>query len=229
MRCLMGRDGRCRALIVALVAGAGACGGGGGGGGPVDAGADEAVTDDVGDDDANDDVSAEDVPAAVCAPASGEITNATCNDVVASGPCVAPVMVDDNAPGPEGGALVAGTYDLDAQIVYTSPGGPTGSAGDPVQQTFVLAGDGSNWSLDEATLRAGVAARRASALTVTGAFMQLRATTTCPDPGAGVGGSGGADGGVPASTLYYTAGDGMLVVYHVGASGPVEADIYRVR
>ena len=59
--------------------------------------------------------------------------------------------------------------------------------------------------------------------------MQLRATATCPDPGAGDGGSGGADGGVPASTLYYTAGDGMLVVYHVGASGPVEADIYRVR
>jgi hypothetical protein len=125
-------------LIAALVAGVGTCGGGAGGG-PVDAGTDEAVTDDAGDDDANDDVSAEDVPAAVCAPASGEITNATCNDVVASGPCVAPVMVDDNAPGPEGGALVAGTYDLDAQIVYTSPGGPTGSAGDPVQQTFVLA------------------------------------------------------------------------------------------
>ena len=35
--------------------------------------------------------------------------------------------------------------------------------------------------------------------------------------------------GDPASTLYYTAGDGMLVVYHVGASGPVEADTYRVR
>src|SRR5262245_20361029 len=102
MRRFLGRDGRCRALIAALFLAGGACSGGGAGG-PSEAGADEAIDGGDGEEDAID----IDVPPPVCPAATGEIVSATCNDLTAGDVCVAPLMVDENAPGPAGGALVA--------------------------------------------------------------------------------------------------------------------------
>src|SRR6185503_7176106 len=99
-------------------------------------------------------------------PAVGDVGNGACNDVVASGLCVAPVMIDDNAPGPLGGPLAEGSYDLTARVVYTNPGGAAGPAGEPLAQTIVLSGAGASWSMQEATLSAAAASRRTTALAV---------------------------------------------------------------
>jgi len=163
----------------------------------------------------------DDVPPAACPGATGEVDNAVCNDVAASGPCVAPVMLDDSAPGPLGGPLAEGAYDLAARVVYTNPGGATGPAGEPLARTIVLTGAEASWSMQEATL-AAAASRRTTTLVVAGPSMQLRATATCPadgDPSAGTG----------TATLYYTAADATLILYQLGATGPIQADTYTRR
>jgi hypothetical protein len=225
MRRFLGRDGRRSALIavVAVAAAAGACGNSGGGAAPIDAG-DDSTGDDV-DPDAND----IDVPPPVCATATGDVVNASCNDVTAAGPCVGPVMVADNSSAPAGGTLVAGTFDLVDRTIYTNPGGATGSAGDPLQQTIVLAGAGASWTMDEAVLTAGTAERGTLALVPGSSLGQLRATGTCPaDPGDA--GTGAPDAGAGATmSIFYTAADGMLILYRFGATGPVQADTYMMR
>src|SRR5262245_62098302 len=113
MRHNLGRVGRAHALTAAAVAGLGLLAGAGGcrskdaspntGG---DAGVE--VEPEVGDDfDA-----APDWAPPVCPAAGGDVQNAACNDQSAAGPCVDQIQIDDNVPGPEGGTIVAGTYDL---------------------------------------------------------------------------------------------------------------------
>ena len=226
MRDILARDGRRLALIAALLAAGGACGGSDGAG-RDDAGGIAAIDAPAGDggddggDDPGEDAGAVDLPPpAVCPAAAGETTNASCNDVVATGPCVSPVMVDDNAPGPEGGTLVAGTYDLSARIVYTNPGGATGPAGEPLAETIVLSGAGTTWTIEVADLSAASASRRTLSLTLVGSNGQTRATATCPVP---------EPANANAGPLYYTAADGTLVIYHLGANGPIQADTYTAR
>jgi hypothetical protein len=225
MRRFLGRDGRRFALIVALTVAGGACGGGGGGGGPGDASADEAIDGGDGEEDAID----MDVPPPVCPVATGEIVNAACNELTAGDVCVAPLMVEENAPGPAGGALVDGTYDLTERIVYTNPGGATGSAGEPLAQTIVLAAAKNGWSMDDATLSAATASRHTMSLTTAGVAMQLRATPTCPSADSTDAGTGGADAGASGAIIYYTATDGTLSLYYFRSSGPIQADTYTLR
>jgi hypothetical protein len=227
----MGRDRRCLALIAALtLATDGACGGGG-----SDAPADAAGLEGAAGDDVADEPIEDDVPPTVCPASAGEIDNAACNDVVANGPCVGPVMIDDNAPGPQGGDLVPGTYDLSERIVYTSAGGATGPAGDPLRQTIVLTGSAASFALAEATASAIGAQRRTVALAVNGTFMQLRASVTCPSADPSDGGTAADAGGAPdaatagTTTLYYTASGETLTIYQVAASGPIQADTYSAR
>ena len=101
-------------------------------------------------------------------PALGEPANAACNDVVATGPCVAPVVIDSEPPATAGGALVAGTYDLTERILFTYAGGAAGPAGEPLAQTIVLSGSGTDWSLDVANLSAAAASRQTMAVTLVG-------------------------------------------------------------
>ncbi len=107
-------------------------------------------------------------------------------------------MIDSEPPATAGGALVAGTYDLTERILFTYAGGATGPAGEPLAQTILLSGSGTDWSLDLADLSAATASRQSMAVTLVGSGGQLRATATCPGPGA----DGGADaGGTGATTL----------------------------
>jgi hypothetical protein len=230
MRDVVGRDGRCRALIIAVIVAGGACGGGGASA-PIDAatgGNDGGALDDDANDDPNEDATAADIPAAACPPALGEPANAACNDVVATGPCVAPVMIDSEPPATAGGALVAGTYDLTERILFTYAGGATGPAGEPLAQTIVVSGSGTDWSLNLADLSAATASRQTMAVTLIGSGGQLRATATCP--GSGADADAGADAGGPVPmTLYFTAADRMLTLHHFASSGPVRSDTYVMR
>ena len=234
MRDVVGRDRRCRALIVAVIVAGGGCGGGGASA-PIDAATGDndggALDDDANDDandDPNDDASAADIPPAVCPAALGEPANAACNDVVATGPCVAPVMIDSEPPVTAGGALVAGTYDLTERILFTYAGGATGPAGEPLAQTIVLSGSGTDWSLNLADLSAATASRQTMAVTLVGSGGLLRATATCP--GSGADADAGADaGGAGPMTLYFTTADRMLTLHHFASSGPVRSDTYVMR
>jgi hypothetical protein len=228
MRDLVGRDGRCRALIVAVVVAGAACGGDARV--PIDAatgGNDGGALEDDADDNANDDAIAADTTLPVCPAALGEPANAGCNDVVATGPCVAPVMIDSEPPATAGGALVAGTYDLTERILFTYAGGATGPAGEPLAQTIVVSGSGTDWSLNLADLSAAAANRETMAVTLVGSGGQLRATATCP-------GSSGADGGADAAgadptIFYFTAADRTLTLHRFASSGPVRSDTYVMR
>ena len=228
MRDVVGRDGRCRALIVAAIVAGGACGGGGTGA-PIDAAKsddDDGALGDDADDNGNDDATGADVPPPLCPAALGEPANAACNDVVATGPCVAPVMLDSEPPATAGGALVAGTYDLTERILFTYAGGTTGPAGEPLAQTIVLSGAGTDWSLDFADLSAATASRQTMALTLVGSGGQMRATATCPDSGA----DAGADaGGAGPTIFYFTAAERTLTLHRFASSGPVRSDTYVMR
>ena len=228
MRDVVGRDGRCRALIVAAIVAGGACGGGGTGA-PIDAATgddDDGALGDDADDNGNDDANGADGPPPVCPAALGEPANAACNDVVAAGPCVAPVMIDSEPPATAGGALVAGTYDLTERILFTYAGGATGPAGEPLAQTVVLSGSGTDWSMDLADLSAATASRQTMAVTLVGSGGQLRATTTCPGSGA----DAGADAGAASPTiLYFTVADRALTLHRFASSGPVRSDTYVMR
>jgi hypothetical protein len=228
MRDVVGRDGRCRALIVAAIVAGGACGGGAASA-PIDAATvdnDGGALDDDARADPDDDANTADVPPPVCPAAVGEPANAGCNDVVASGPCVAPVMIDSEPPATGGGALVAGTYDLTERILFTYAGGATGPAGEPLAQTLVLSGAGTDWSLDLADLSAATASRQTMTVTLVGSGGQLRATATCPGAGADAGADAG--GGGP-TILYFTAGDRALTLHRFASSGPVRSDTYVMR
>ena len=89
-------------------------------------------------------------------------------------------MIDSEPPATAGGALVAGTYDLTERILFTYAGGATGPAGEPLAQTIVLSGSGTDWSLELADLSAATASRQTMAVTLVGSGGQLRATATCP-------------------------------------------------
>jgi hypothetical protein len=221
MRDIVGRGCRANALTAAVVAGlgllAGLAGCGSNAAAPSDAGDGGAVVEpDVGDDfDA-----APDWAPPVCPAATGEVLNAACNDQSAAGPCVDQIQVDDNAPGPEGGTIVAGTYDLVDRSGYTSPGGASGPLGQPTQETLVLAGDGASFTLSRAVLAAGTTTRDSATVSVTAAQLKLTVTPTCPAD----------DGGAGAPTAYYyTAADNTLTLYRIAASGPVQASTYMRR
>jgi len=228
MRDVVGRDGRCRALMIAVIVAGGACGGAGASA-PIDAatgGDDGGAIDDDANADPNDDASAADVALAVCPAALGEPANAACNDIVATGPCVAPVMMDSEPPATAGGALVAGTYDLTERILFTYAGGATGPADPPLAQTIVLSGAGTDWSLDLAELSAATASRQTMAVTSVGSSGQLRATATCPGSGA----DAGADaGGAGPTIFYFTAADRTLTLHRFASTGPVRSDTYVMR
>ena len=221
MRHILGRVGRAHALRAAVAAGLGllaaASGCGSNAASPSDAGDSGAVVEpDVGDDfDA-----APDWAPPVCPAAAGEVQNAACNDQSASGPCVDQIQIDDNAPGPEGGTIVAGTYDLVDRVGYTNPGGATGPTDQPTQETLMLAGDGATFTLDRAVVAAGTTTRDTATVSVTAAQQRLTVTATCP----------AADGGAGAPTAYYyTAADTTLTLYRIAASGPVQASTYMRR
>jgi hypothetical protein len=224
MRGILGRDGRCNALIAVLVVAGGACGGGGVSG-PID-----AATDGDGGDDIEEDASGVDIPPPICADPVGDVVNAACSVVTADGPCVQPLMVDDNSPAPAGGTLVAGTYDLSERTVFTSPGGATGPAGEPLKKTIVVSGSGTSLSIDEAVLSAAIPSRRTLALELVGASGQLRVTVTCPSPDPTDGGTNAPDAGSAGTTpSHYTAGDGTLTLHRLGAVGPIESETYAAR
>jgi len=226
MRGAMGR-GRRAALTAAVAAGLVAAAGAGCGGGAApasDAGdAGSIVEDDaaVGEMDA-----APDWPPSICPAASGDIQNAACNDQVPDGPCIDQIRVDDSAPAPAGGTLVAGVYDLVERIAYTSPGGAVGPAGAPKQETFALAGSGVDFTISSAALSAATATRQVAAAVLASAQFKLTVTATCPAPAdAGTSDGGGPAAGAPA-VYYYTASEATLTLYRIGAAGPVQADRY---
>jgi hypothetical protein len=157
----------------------------------------------------------------VCPPASGEAEGASCSALEAEGPCVEQVQVDDSAPAPAGGTLVAGTYDLTERILYTNPGGPVGpTGGDPKRETMILAFTDGAWSLSVASLTGAVASRRLATVAPSGTRLGLVATC----PAAGDGGTGGSAGG-----LYFTASEQALRLLEIRASGPVALDSYKRR
>jgi len=221
MRDILGRVGRANPLTAAVLAGlgllvAGACGGNAASTNDAADGGADADEPEVGDD--FDLVS--DWAPPLCPAASGDILNAACNDQSADGPCVDQIQVDDNAPGPQGGTIVAGTYDVLERVAYTTPGGATGPIGEPTQETVVLTGDGANFTLNRAVLAAGTTTRDSATVTVNLAQRRLTVTRTCPAD----------DGGAGAPTAYsYTASDNTLTLYRIAASGPVQASTYMRR
>jgi hypothetical protein len=156
----------------------------------------------------------------VCPAATGDVQNGSCNDQVAAGECVDRIQVDDNAPGPEGGTIVAGTYDLVARNEYTSAGGATGPLDQATQETFLLFGDGASFTLERAVVASGTTTRDSATVSVTTAQQRLTLTPTCP---AGDGGAG------TPTAYYYTAADTTLTLYRIAASGPVQASTYMRR
>lgn len=223
MRDLVGRDRRCRALIVAVVVAGSTCGGGASA--PIDvatANNDGGALDDDANGAASDDTNGGDVPPPVCPAAVGEPANAACNDLLATGTCVAPVMIDSEPPASAGGALLAGTYDLTERILFTYAGGATGAAGEPLAQTIVLSGSGTDWTLDLADLSAATASRQTMAVALVGSGGQLRATTTCP-------GSGADAGAADSTAFYFTTADRTLTLHRFASSGPVRSDTYVMR
>ena len=170
----------------------------------------------------------------------------SCNQLVAAGPCVAQIQVDDNAPAPRGGQLAAGTYDLTERTLYTNPGGATGPIGDALVESLALQGSGASWSLDRAGFTSAMATRTSASASVSGVMIRL--VTTCPtgdnppldaggdggQPDAGTGGQpadAGSDGGPPSAPgelVYYTSSDSgsTLVLFRLGPTGPVRADTY---
>jgi hypothetical protein len=232
----VGRDAGCRALIALVLAAAGACGSAGGGAPPggaagSDGGApeeDATIQEDAGGDDAvAPDAAGTDIAAPPCSVPAGEIINAACNDIVASGPCVAPLMVDEEPPAAQGGALIAGTYDLTERTLFTFAGGAAGPAGEPLAETIALSGAGTDWSLAVADLTAATATRQSLTVTPVGSSGQLRTAVTCPGLDATDAGTDAAAAG--AGSLYFTAGNGTLTLYRFGSSGPVRADTYVMR
>ena len=216
MRRAMGRHRRPGALIAALgiLAGAAGCGGKTGAA-PDDAGAGIDTGDDLGEGEFD---AVPDWAPPVCPAAGGEIQNAACNAELAAGPCVVQVQVDDSAPGPAGGTLTPGTYDLVERIIYTSPGGATGPIGEPRQETLVIGGGGTDFTISSAVLSAATTTRQNATATVASAQFKLTVTATCPP----------VDGGAGTAS-YFTAREGSLTLYRLGPTGPVQADRYTLR
>jgi hypothetical protein len=222
----MGRDDRADTLkaavaMIGVVAAAAGCAAKTGAA-PDDAGAGVDLGDEVGEGDFD---AAPDWAPPVCPAAGGEIQNAACTDETAAGPCVDQIQVDDSAPGPAGGTLVTGTYDLVERTAYTSPGGATGPIGAPRQETIVLTGSGLDFTISGAALSAGTLARQTVAATLSSAQFRLQIISTCPPPAAGA--DGGA--GTPPVYYYYTAADATLTLYRIAPVGPVEANSYLRR
>ena len=217
MRRAMGRDNRPAVTAVAAIGLLVAAGcGGGTGAAPADAGAGVEVGEEIGEGELD---AAPDWAPPVCPAPSGDIQNAACNAELADGPCVVQVQVDDSAPAPAGGTLAAGTYDLVERLIYTNPGGATGPIGDPRQETLVLAGSGTDFTIDNAVLSAASTTRQTAAATLASAQFKLTLTATCPP----------VDGGASASVTYFTATDQELTLYRIGPTGPVQADRYTRR
>jgi hypothetical protein len=128
------------------------------------------------------------------------------------------MQVDDSAPAPAEGALVAGTYDLGSRSLYTGLGGLAGPIGDPIRQTFELIGSGTSWTLQVATISPTGISRQTVTLTVAGTHLNL--ASSCPS-GGGTGGFNGVAG--------FTAATGSLILYDLASSGPVREDAYARR
>lgn len=217
MRRTMGRDNRPAITTVAAIGLLVAAGcGGNTGAAPDDAGAGVEVGEEIGEGDQD---AAPDWAPPVCPASSGDIQNAACNAELADGPCVVQVQVDDSAPAPAGGTLAGGTYDLVESLIYTNPGGATGPMGEPRQETLVLAGSGTDFTVDSAVLSAASTTRQTAAATLTSAQFRLTLTSTCPP----------VDAGASASVMYFTATEQELTLYRIGATGPVQADRYTRR
>ncbi|HET6147886.1 MAG TPA: hypothetical protein VFH68_10170 [Polyangia bacterium] len=161
----------------------------------------------------------------------------TCNALIATGPCVAQIQVDDNAPAPHGGQLAAGMYELIDRTLYTDPGGATGPIGEPLVESLALQGSGASWTLDQAMFTSAMETRTTASASVSGTMIRL--VPTCPsgdnlqaDAGADAeqadGGSDGGPPGAPGEVVYYTSSDSgsTLVLYRLGPTGPVRADTY---
>ena len=220
MRRTMGRQRRTGSLstapaLICAVALAASCGDKSGAA-PDDAGTGADSADEIGEGEL--DVGPDWAPP-VCPASSGDIQNAACNDQIADGPCVVQVQIDDSAPAPAGGTLAGGTYDLAESVIYTNPGGATGPMGEPRQETLVLGGGGTDFTVDSAVLAAASTTRQTAAATLASAQFRLTLTSTCPP----------VDGGASASVMYFTATEQELTLYRIGATGPVQADRYTRR
>jgi hypothetical protein len=192
------RRRRCRlaCLWVCLAAGAGACGNdkpsappsGDDGGARQEHPADDGA--------APDQSGMDDTGPLSCPLPDGGISGAACNDLIAAGPCVGQIQVDDNAPAPRGGGLAAGTFELTERVLYTNPGGATGPIGEPVVETLVLRGAGTSWTLDQAGFTSTTSSRTSARVTISG--VTIRLLPTCPGGDGGPPADAGDDGGPPA-------------------------------
>ncbi|HEX8791718.1 MAG TPA: hypothetical protein VF765_12270 [Polyangiaceae bacterium] len=156
--------------IAALALAAG-CTSSTGGSTPRDAGTDHDVEPDTGSDAGSDGASDAGSPAQDAADAPGEAAT-VCNMLANSASVITVQQVSQDAPMPQGGTMVDGTYAMTDVSIYTGPTGPSGPSG-MTQTTIQIAGSTIQIASN------GQPPTRTVTLATSGT--SFTATDTCPD------------------------------------------------
>ncbi len=156
--------------------------------------------------------------APACGADTGPSSGATCNVVVAGGPCVTGTFSTAAAPTPAGGAFVAGTYDLVSQtFYYPADAGIVLLPGQPIRQTYVLSDvTSTSFTLDQVETSGTIVARSHETVAVSG--MTATFTQTCPPPDGGFDWSGSSE---------FTAASSAITLFRSAFPGVFEVTVYN--
>lgn len=114
-------------------------------------------------------------------PDASEDAPSGCNDLVLSGGPIAGNNLAIDAPTPQGGTIVPGTYVLVAVTTYVGAGGTSGPTG-RTHRGMITSDATTYTSLEETTAATTTTLRQAGSYTITG--VAVNATETCPSTNA---------------------------------------------
>ena len=148
----------------------------------------------------------------MCGSGAGPDMGATCNTLVAAGPCVTPLFALGTPPPATGGAIAAGTYNLTAETVYgTADGGLPSTRREVVAVSNVTA---TSLAFDLSSLSGAQTTRISAAGTISGSTITYDFTCL-----------GTIDAEIPGGTEGFTVAGTTLTIVRSPNGGTV-VDVY---